>query len=66
MAKIKGLHAVLIKEQLESALKRKGYAFFDRNKKYNLNMVGIRNRSGSSEKFDDTLLVVYRDDDKDW
>ena len=66
MAIIRGMHARLIKEQVETALKRKGYAFFDGNKKYNLNLVGIRNSSGSAKKFDDTLLVLYRDDDKDW
>lgn len=66
MAKIKGLHATIVKEQLESVLKKKGYAFFDGNKKYNLNLVGVRNSSGSAKKFDDTLLVVYRDDDKNW
>jgi len=66
MAIIRGMHARLIKEKIETTLKGKGYAFFDGNKKYNLNLVGIRNSSGSSEKFDDTLLVIYRDDDKDW
>ena len=45
MAIIKGLHAQLIKEQLENALKKKGHAFFDGNKKYNLNIIGIRNKS---------------------
>ena len=44
MAIIKGLHAQLIKEQLENALKKKGHAFFDGNKKYNLNIIGIRNK----------------------
>ena len=66
MAKIKGLHAALIKEQIESVLKAKGYAFFDGNKKYNVNLVGIRNNSGSSEKFDDILLVVYRNGNREW
>lgn len=66
MAIIRGMHARLIKAQVEAALKKKGHAFFDGNKKYNLNLVGIRNNSGSSERFDDILLVVYRDDDKNW
>ena len=66
MAIIKGLHAQLIKEQLENALKKKGHAFFDGNKKYNLNIIGIRNKSHDSKKFDDTLVVIYRNDDRDW
>ena len=60
MALIKGLTAKLIKEQIELSLDNKGYAFFDGNKKYNLNIIGIRNKSRDSEKFDDSLLVVYR------
>ena len=63
MAIIRGMHARLIKEQIEDALKRKGHVFFDGNKKYNLNLVGVRNSSGSSKKFDDSLLVVYRNED---
>ena len=45
MAIIKGLHAQLIKEQLKNALEKKGYVFFDGNKSYNLNIIGIRNDS---------------------
>ena len=66
MALIKGLTAKLIKEQIELSLDNKGYAFFDGNKKYNLNIIGIRNKSRDSEKFDDSLLVVYRGEDKEW
>ena len=45
MAIIKGLHAQLIKKQFEVALKKKGYAFFDGNKKYNLNtVIGYKNK----------------------
>ena len=66
MARIKGLHATLIKEQFEKAFKKKGYAFFDGKKKYNLNIIGVRNDSHDSSKFDDTLLVIYRDDEKEW
>jgi len=66
MAIIKGLHAQLIKKQFEVALKKKGYAFFDGNKKYNLNIVGVRNESHDSKKFDDILVVIYRNDNKEW
>tara|TARA_Y100000593_G_scaffold90977_1_gene178641 strand:- start:625 stop:1257 length:633 start_codon:yes stop_codon:yes gene_type:complete len=66
MAIIKGLHAQLIKEQLKNALEKKGYVFFDGNKSYNLNIIGIRNDSHDSKTFDDILTVVYRNDDKEW
>jgi len=66
MAIIKGLHATLIKEQFEKALKDKGYAFFDGGKKYNLNIIGVRNKSHNSKEFDDSLIVIYRNDKKDW
>jgi len=66
MAAIKGLTAKLLKQQIESALKKKGHAFFDGNRKYNLNIVGVRSKSHDSQKFDDSLLVVYRNDDKEW
>ena len=66
MAIIKGLHARLIAEKLELVLEGQRYAFFDNNRPFNLNLVAVRNKSGSSDKFDDTLFVVYRDKDKDW
>ena len=50
MATIKGLLAKRIKEDVEAALLRKGYAFFDGNKEYNLNIVGIRNSSHDPDK----------------
>ena len=66
MATIKGLLAKRIKEDVEAALSRKGYAFFDGDKKYNLNIIGIRNSSHDPDKFDDTMLVIYRNEDKEW
>jgi len=66
MAIIKGLHARLLAENLELSLDRLRYAFFDNNRPYNLNLIAVRNRSGSSDKFDDVLFVVFRDKDKEW
>jgi len=66
MARINGLHAKLIAERIKKSLEKKGYAFFDGNKKYNLNIVGIRNKSHDSREFDDTLLTIYRNDKRDW
>lgn len=66
MAKIKSVHASLIKEQIKLSLEAKGYAFFDGNKSFNLNIIGIRNSSGSASSFDDSILVIYRDEDLKW
>ena len=66
MAKIKGLHAKLTKERIQKAMKRKGYVFFDGNKSFNLNLIGLRNKSHDSEKFDDTMFAIYRNEKKDW
>jgi hypothetical protein len=66
MATIKGLYARVTAELIKDVLVEKGYAFFDGNKSYNLNLVGIRGASHDSTKFDDTLLVIYRDEEKEW
>jgi hypothetical protein len=66
MAKIKGLHAKLIAERLQSILTKKKYAFFDNNKSHNVNIIGVRSNQEKANEFDDGLLLIYRDDDKDW
>lgn len=67
MAIIKGLHAKITAELLKDVLEEKNYVFFDGNKALNLNIVGIRSSSRDSTKFDDTMLVVYREEGtKDW
>jgi hypothetical protein len=51
------------KEQVEAAIKSKGYAWFDGAKDYDVNIVGIRN-SATGQKvtnvFDDWLTVSYK------
>ena len=68
MAIIKGLHAFIIKEQLRKTLQSKGYAFFGLENKsaYNVNIIGIRSDQDIFNKFDDALLVIYRDKKKNW
>ena len=66
MSKIRGLHAELIKERYREALGKKGHKFFDGNLAYNVNVIGVRNTNGRPNKFDDMLLVVYRDAHKRW
>jgi len=65
MAQINGLHANLIAEQFKSIINKKGYAFFDKNK-YNLNIIGVRNSSHNPEKFDDSLLTIYKNNENEW
>ena len=66
MTTIKGMHAELIKDYFFSALDRKKYSAFDGKKKYNLNIIGVRNNSHDSTKFDDLLVVIYRGEDLEW
>jgi len=52
------------KDQIESAVKAKGYRWFT-NGDYNLNIVGIRNSDTDNEvtnKFDDCITVSYKVD----
>ena len=68
MATIKGLHAFIIKEQFRKALEAKDYAFFGlRSKKpWNVNIIGVRREVAIFNKFDDALLVIYRDSRTNW
>ena len=68
MATIKGLHAFIIKEQFRRALEEKNYAFFGlaSKKPWNVNIVGVRSEVDIFNKFDDALLVIYRDSRANW
>jgi hypothetical protein len=51
------------REQIETAVKSKGYAWFDSNKDYDVNIVGIRNSTTSNQvtnKFDDWITLSYK------
>ena len=51
------------REQIERAVKTKGHAWFNSNKDYDVNIVGIRNSSTGNKvtnKFDDLLTVSYK------
>ena len=54
------------REQIEAAVKAKGYAWFDdaANKGFDVNIVGIRNSSTGqvvTNAFDDTLTISYKE-----
>ena len=62
MATIKGLQAELMANMYCQVMKKKGYAFFDRDKPYNLNIIGVRRvENAIPNKFDDTIVVIYRE-----
>ncbi|MEM7104247.1 MAG: hypothetical protein AAF502_14005 [Bacteroidota bacterium] len=50
-------------EQIKDVLQKKGYEFFDGNKKYNLNIIGVRTDNNVPNSFDDNIYLIYRDDD---
>ena len=61
------------KEQIEKAVKSKGYVWFEdsSNKTYDVNIVGVRNNSPSVYKkvtnvFDDFLTITYKDEKGVW
>ena len=60
MAKLKGLSAKLMAEKYQKILENKGYAFFEKGE-YNLNIIGVRNKSGDASKFDDFMILIYKD-----
>lgn len=49
-------------QQIKEVLIRKGYRFFDKNKPYNINIIGIRNRNPITDSFDDWLYLIYRNE----
>lgn len=59
MSKITGPLAELLAEDMSHVFEQMGYAFFKKGD-YNLNIIGIRSRSGSAQTFDDNMLVVYK------
>lgn len=58
----------MIKEQFRKAMEAKCYAFFGLENKaaYNVNIIGVRSDEDIFNKFDDALVVIYRDTKKNW
>ena len=61
------------KEQIETAVKAKGYVWFEdkENKSYDVNIVGVRNTSPAVYKkvtnvFDDCLTISFKDETGNW
>ena len=60
MSKLTGLAAKIAAQQTKSVMENKGYVFFEKGD-YNLNIIGVRNKSGDASKFDDTINVIYKE-----
>jgi hypothetical protein len=67
MTVIKGLQAEIMANMYRDVMLKQGYAFFDRNKSYNLNIIGVRRvENATPNKFDDTIVVIYRNRQDEW
>ena len=44
---------------------KKGYSFFTKGV-YNLNIIGIRSNNAEPNRFDDMIIVLYRDEEFNW
>lgn len=61
------------REQIEKAVKAKGYVWFDdaSNKTYDVNIIGVRNNAPSladkvTNVFDDCLTISFKDESRAW
>lgn len=48
-------------DELKERLSRLNYSFFDNNKPYNINIIGVRSKNREANLFDDQLHIAYRD-----
>ena len=60
MARLSGLCAKMLANQYKHVFDNKGYAFFEKGD-YNLNIIGVRNDSGDASKFDDFIILLYKE-----
>jgi hypothetical protein len=51
--------------QIQELFKANGYDFFTEGR-YNLNLFGVRSINAGTNKFDDKLYIVYKDDRDKW
>lgn len=51
---------------IQKIMTSKSYSFFDGRYPYNLNIVGIRSWETNANKFDDLIVVIYRDVSLNW
>lgn len=51
-------------DQIKKVFEKKNYDFFTLDKPYNLNIIGIRSNSRIPNAFDDTMVIIYKDGNK--
>jgi hypothetical protein len=61
----RSLEGILTIDNVRAVMKNKGYRFFESGI-YNLNLVGIRRGSSKSNKFDDYLMMIYKNKSAEW
>lgn len=61
MGPVKGRMAEEIRDFYKKIFKKKGYKFFERGD-YNLNIIGVRHWNDYTNKFDDAINLVYKED----
>jgi len=66
MSQLKGLSSKLFVLTIKNIFDKKGYVFFDEDKPYNVNIIGVRAENRVANKFDDCLLIVYRNNKGDF
>ncbi len=64
--RITGYPAQLLAAKVRSVFAEKDYAFFDGDKALNLNLVGVRSPARESNRFDDHMLAIYRNEALEW
>lgn len=62
ISRLKSLSSRRYADAVKSVLRDKGHAFFDRGT-FNLNLVGVRGPAGATNRFDDLLSVIYKEDE---
>ena len=60
--KKKKLEELITVPNLRSLFAAKEYMFFDGNKKLNLNLIGVRRDNAGTNKFDDFMVVAYKNE----
>lgn len=48
-------------QPIKDSIEMKGYEWFDGNRPFNLNLIGVRDADGRINFFDDYMLAIYRD-----
>lgn len=51
-------------ENIKKVYEKKNYQFFSLDKSYNLNIIGVRSINNIPNSFDDNILIVYKDGNK--